>query len=95
MSDDDSIKVAPGQKEKLRRRKRPTNSFPYKLFQLLEDESTRRTGVSCSTVSWSPDGCSFRVNDCDRFMSEVACKYFKMTKYRSFVSLSASKESNV
>ena len=93
MSNDDAME-APGRKEKFRR-KRPTNSFPYKLFQLLEDESTRQTGVSCSTVSWSPDGSSFRVIDCDRFMSEVACQYFKMTKYRSFVSPCASQKANV
>ena len=54
----------------------------------------RRTGVSCrrGTVSWSPDGSSFRVHDCDRFMSDVASKYFKMTMYRSFVSPCASKK---
>ncbi|EJK59281.1 hypothetical protein THAOC_20520 [Thalassiosira oceanica] len=81
------VKKSPRRKRKFQRRKRPTNSFPFKLFQLLEDESTRQTGVSRSTVSWSPDGSSFRVNECDRFMSDVACKYFKMTKYRSFLNI--------
>ncbi|EJK73790.1 hypothetical protein THAOC_04566 [Thalassiosira oceanica] len=83
----DAMKKTPGRKRKFHRRKRPTNSFPFKLFQLLEDESTRQTGVSRSAVSWSPDGSSFRVNECDRFMSDVACKYFKMTKYRSFLNI--------
>ena len=91
------------------RRRRSTNSFPYKLYQLLDDVSSGRkvcavlrrklppgssklalltaTTKALPCVAWSDDfEGSFNVYDSDVFVEEVACDYFKMTKYRSFVS---------
>ena len=84
-------------------RRRSKTSFPYKLYQLLEDISSGRKVCAMSRkkppcpgadalkpcVAWSDefDG-SFLVHDSEDFMEEVACDYFKMTKYRSFVSSS-------
>ena len=90
-------------------RRRSTNSFPYKLYQLLDDVSSGRkvcavsrrklppgssklalltaTTKALPCVAWSDDfEGSFNVYDSDVFVEEVACDYFKMTKYRSFVS---------
>ena len=82
-------------------RRRSSCSFPYKLYQLLEDVSsgrkvctmtkrkhpTKSTTVLGACVGWNYEAQgSFIIYDSDLFMEEVACDYFKMTKYRSFVS---------
>ena len=95
------------------RRRRSTNSFPYKLYQLLDDVSSGRKVCAVSRRKLPPGSSklalltattkalpcvpvwrgatTLRVHstcnyDSDVFMEGVACDYFKMTKYRSFVS---------
>ena len=75
-------------------RRRSTSSFPYKLYKLLLDEEAKSSkfeeGVGRRRlVSFQEDGLSFLIWDTDRFMDEVATRYFKMSKYRSFVSVPA------
>ena len=60
--------------------------FPYKLYNMLEKmEGSEYSSV----VSWVKEGRSFAIHDKDSFMKHVAPKFFKQTKYRSFVSASS------
>jgi hypothetical protein len=56
--------------------------FPYILYRLLED--AERDGYE-SIVSWRPCGQAFKVIKRDEFMKEVLPRYFKLTKYKSFI----------
>ena len=76
-------------------RRRSTSSFPYKLYKLLLDEEAKSSNFDEGVgrrrlVSFQGDGLSFLIWDPDRFMDEVATRYFKMSKYRSFVSVDLS-----
>lgn len=46
------------------------SSFPQKLYALVENEPK-------SVVTWSESGTSFRVNDIEKFSSEIVPKYFR------------------
>ena len=58
--------------------------FPFKLYDMLEyaaaDDGLR------SIVTWSADGRSFSIHQKDIFMEHIVPKFFKITKFRSFVS---------
>lgn len=56
--------------------------FPYTLYTLLED--AERDGYE-SIVSWRPSGEAFKVIKRDEFMQQVVPRYFKQTKYKSFI----------
>jgi hypothetical protein len=56
--------------------------FPYTLFTLLEE--AERDGYE-SIVSWRPCGEAFKVINRDEFMKQVLPRYFKQTKYKSFI----------
>jgi hypothetical protein len=56
--------------------------FPHLLHDLLEDaEKSRETDV----VSWRPSGGCFKVHKREEFMSRILPKYFRQTRYKSFV----------
>lgn len=56
--------------------------FPWTLHSLLED--AEKEGFD-STVSWRPSGIAFKVHKRDDFMNEVLPRYFRQTKFKSFV----------
>ena len=64
---------------------RPSSHFPYKLYDMLEYAADSEFFYA---VSWSEDGISFAIHDKDEFMMFVVPKFFKQTKFRSFVSIS-------
>ena len=55
--------------------------FPTKLYEMLEIVDS--LGLS-HTVSWLPEGRSFKVKHPDQFMALVVPQFFKFTQYRSF-----------
>ena len=59
-----------------------SRNFPYKLFQLLEDASEKGNE---DIVSWLPHGKAFKVYNQDLFEAQIMKKYFRQSKYRSFV----------
>jgi hypothetical protein len=56
--------------------------FPIKLHDLLED--TANNG-SQNVVSWQPHGKAFRVHQPEVFARAIMPRYFKQTKYKSFL----------
>ena len=56
--------------------------FPRALHDLLEN--AEMTG-DASIVSWRPSGVAFKVHKRDEFMKKVLPKYFRQTKFKSFV----------
>ena len=58
--------------------------FPFRLYDMLEyaaaDDDLH------SIVSWSADGLSFSIHQKDIFIERIVPRYFKITKFRSFVS---------
>ena len=66
---------------------RPSSHFPYKLYDMLEYAADSEFFYA---VSWSEDGISFAIHDKDEFMMFVVPKFFKQTKFRSFVSILSS-----
>ena len=57
-------------------------SFPYKLYELLEDAETQ--GFD-HIVSWLPCGTALKVHSQRRFEEEgIMSRYFKQTRYKSF-----------
>jgi hypothetical protein len=56
--------------------------FPWTLHSLLED--AEKEGFN-STVSWRPSGLAFKVHHRDEFMDKVLPRYFRQTKFKSFV----------
>lgn len=63
--------------------------FPYKLLQLLEDASTEGNE---HIVSWLPHGKAFKVHKTTEFENQLIGRYFRQTKYRSFVRQVCSDE---
>ena len=59
-------------------------TFPYKLFDMLEQTATNLDYDE--VVSWSEDGRSFVIGNRNIMMEDVVPKFFNQTKYRSFVS---------
>ncbi|CAJ1932826.1 unnamed protein product [Cylindrotheca closterium] len=56
--------------------------FPFKLLQLLEDASLEGNE---HIVSWLPHGKAFKVHKTTEFENKLIGRYFRQTKYRSFV----------
>jgi hypothetical protein len=56
--------------------------FPWTLHSLLEDAEK---GGFESIISWRPSGMAFKVHNREKFMNEVLPRYFKQTKFKSFV----------
>lgn len=67
-------------------------SFPYKLYQMLQDAED--TGF-CHIVSWNSNGKSFKVHDSTTFTKVIIPKYFKQTRYKSFQVSKAASTKNV
>ena len=61
-------------------------TFPYKLYALLE----RATAEQSAAISWTDDGRGFVVRDQKALVEELLPRFFKATKFRSFVSLQFS-----
>jgi HSF-type DNA-binding len=58
------------------------NPFPQALHQMLDDS------IKCGyedIITWQAHGRSFRVLDSKRFVAEVLPKYFKQTKWQSYL----------
>jgi hypothetical protein len=56
--------------------------FPWALHSLLEE--AEKTGDG-DVVCWRPSGIAFKVHKRDEFMKRILPKYFKQTKFKSFV----------
>ena len=59
-------------------------TFPFKLYEMLEYACDSEFADS---LFWSPDGSAFVIKDKDVMMNALAPMFFKLTKFRSFVSL--------
>lgn len=59
-------------------------TFPYKLHEMLEYACDSASNSACS---WTADGTAFVIVDKDVMMEELVPKFFRQTKFRSFVSL--------
>jgi len=57
--------------------------FPYKLYDMLDYVADSDFS---SAVSWTHDGRAFSIRDKDACMERVVPRFFKQTKFRSFVS---------
>jgi hypothetical protein len=71
-TEQDSLKASPS----------PKRYFPFKLLQLLEDASKEGNE---HVVSWLPHGKAFKVHKPVDFENKLIKRYFRQTKYRSFV----------
>lgn len=56
--------------------------FPWTLHSLLQD--AEKEGFD-STISWRPSGMAFKVHNREEFMTQVLPRYFRQTKFKSFV----------
>lgn len=56
--------------------------FPFALHRLL-DEAEKDGDLDI--VSWRPSGTAFQVHKRDQFMKKILPKYFKQSKFKSFV----------
>jgi hypothetical protein len=56
-------------------------SFPLKLHAMLEEAENK--GFT-DVVAWQPGDKSFRVNDVNKFSTEIMPRYFNQTKFKSF-----------
>lgn len=52
-------------------------NFPQRLYALMENNDTEM-------ISWSSHGLSFKINDPERFSSNILPRYFKHAKLTSF-----------
>jgi len=68
-------------RKRMGKRRYRHESFPLKLFRLLED--CKRAGQT-DIVSFTASGRAFRVHDTKRFEREVAPLYFRHNQYHSF-----------
>ena len=59
-------------------------TFPYKLYEMIEYACDSEFS---SSLSWSANGCAFIIHDKEVMMEDLAPKFFKQTKFRSFVSV--------
>ena len=57
-------------------------TFPWMLHALLDD--AEKNGND-HIISWTPSGTSFRVHDRNAFMKTILPRYFRQTKFKSFV----------
>ena len=64
--------------------------FPRRLYTMLESESIliQQDNASvisdCPLIQWSESGQAFRINDIDKFSTQVLPKYFRTSKFSSF-----------
>ena len=58
------------------------DTFPFKLHKLLEDAETEG---HTNLVSWLANNRSFRVHDLREFEKKIIPRYFRQTKYKSFL----------
>ena len=58
--------------------------FPFRLYDMLKYAAA--DDELHSNVSWSADGRSFSIHQKDMFIERIVPKFFKITKFRSFVS---------
>jgi hypothetical protein len=58
--------------------------FPFKLYDMLEYAADSEHS---SVVSWVKEGRRFAIHNKDEFLKHIVPRFFKQTKYRSFVSL--------
>ena len=58
-------------------------TFPYKLYEMLEYACDSESNSACS---WSADGNAFVIINRNVMMKELVPKFFRQTKFRSFVS---------
>ena len=68
-------------------RRRPEGKFPFKLYAMLEEAATRSELYMGRVFSWSQGGDSFVIYNQGEFMEQFVSRYFKLSKYRSFVSV--------
>jgi hypothetical protein len=64
-----------------KRRKYTHESFPQKLYRLLEETEQAGRGDVCS---FTPSGQSFHVHDPDAFTNEIIPQYFRHSHFSSF-----------
>jgi hypothetical protein len=60
----------------------PREPFPGKLYRLLAE--AERNG-NARIVSFTPDGCAFKIHSRERFITEVSPAHFSQAKITSFV----------
>ena len=58
-------------------------TFPYKLYEMLEYACDSDCNSACT---WSADGSAFVIINRNVMMKELVPKFFRQTKFRSFVS---------
>jgi hypothetical protein len=56
--------------------------FPWTLHRLLEDAEKND---NVDIISWGPAGISFKVHQREEFMKRILPRYFRQTKFKSFV----------
>ena len=61
--------------------------FPFRLYDMLNAAADDELH---SIVSWSADGLSFSIHQKDIFTERIVPRFFKITKFRSFVSTQSS-----
>jgi hypothetical protein len=61
-------------------------TFPFKLYEMLQYANDSEFS---SSLAWAADGSAFIIHDKDVMMDDLAPKFFKQTKFRSFVSVPA------
>ena len=59
--------------------------FPFKLYDMLDYAADSEYS---SSVSWDEEGLAFSIHNKDTFLDHIVPRFFKQTKFRSFVSLS-------
>ena len=71
-------------KEEQRRQQQQQQTFPFKLYEMLEYSSDSEFS---SSLSWSADGSTFIIHDKHVLMNDLAPIFFKQTQFHSFVSV--------
>jgi len=59
-------------------------TFPFKLYEMLQYANDSEFS---SSLAWAADGSAFIIHDKDVMTDDLAPKFFKQTKFRSFVSV--------
>ncbi len=60
--------------------------FPFKLYAMLEYASSEDSEHGPPAVAWTENGQAFAIRDREAFLKRDVPKFFKQTKFRSFVS---------
>lgn len=64
-----------------KQRAAPTSSFPIKLHRILSDA----LGCNCEYIDWLPHGRAFRILKAKGFEEHVLPKFFRSSRYSSFM----------